>query len=75
MARSIGSLTITEERNTGKAPLYSLKVYYRLGDYTEMSVPDAYSVVPPGGVVVDRYYPVIQSRVADLRTPTPLRSI
>jgi len=59
-------------RNTGKAPIYNLKVYYRLGDYTEMSVPDAYSVVPEGGIVVDRYYPVIQSRVAQLRTPTPL---
>ena len=38
-----------------------------------MSVPDAYSVVPAGGIVVDRYYPVIQSRVAQLRTPTPLQ--
>ena len=27
-------------KNTGKAPIYSLKVYYRLGEYTEMSVPD-----------------------------------
>jgi hypothetical protein len=60
-------------RNTGKAPIYNLKVYYRLGEYSEMSVPEAYSVVPAGGVVVDRYYPVIQSRVAQLRTPTPLQ--
>ncbi len=60
-------------KNTGKAPIYNLKIYYRLGEYTEMSVPDAYSVVPAGGVVVDRYYPVIQSRVAQLHTPTPVQ--
>jgi hypothetical protein len=60
-------------KNTGKVPLYNLKVYYRLGEYTDMSVPDAYSVVPASGIVVDRYYPVIQSRVAQLRTPTPLQ--
>jgi hypothetical protein len=30
-------------------------------------------LVPAGGIVVDRYYPVIQSRVAQLRTPTPLQ--
>lgn len=60
-------------KNTGKTPVYNLKIYYRLGEYTEMSVPDAYSVVPPGGSVVDRYYPVIQSRVAQLRTATPLQ--
>jgi hypothetical protein len=60
-------------KNTGKAPIYGLKIYYRLGDYTEMSVPEAYSMVLPGGAVVDRYYPVIQSTVTQLRTPTPLQ--
>ena len=59
-------------RNTGKDPIYNLKIYYRLGEYSEMSVPEAYSEVPAGGTVVDRYYPVIQSRVAQLRTSTPV---
>jgi hypothetical protein len=59
-------------RNTGKDPIYNLKIYYRLGEYSEMSVPEAYSEVPAGGTVVDRYYPVIQSRVAQLRTSTPI---
>ncbi|HKE26452.1 MAG TPA: transglutaminase-like domain-containing protein [Bryobacteraceae bacterium] len=63
----------TMVKNVGKAPLYDLKIYYRLGEYSDMSVPDAYSVVPPGGIVVDRYYPVIASRVAQLRTPTPVQ--
>ena len=60
-------------RNTGKAPVYNLKIYYKLGEFTDMSVPEVYSVLPAGGAVVDRYYPVIQSRVAQLRTPSPVQ--
>jgi transglutaminase-like putative cysteine protease len=63
----------TTLKNSGKVPIYDLKIYYRLGEYTDLSVPESYSVVPPGGIVVDRYYPVIQSRVAELRTPTPMQ--
>lgn len=60
-------------KNTGKSSVHNLRISYRLGEYSEMSVPDPYSLVPPGGTVVDRYYPVISSRVADLRTPTPIQ--
>ena len=60
-------------RNTGKTPVYNLKIYYKLGEFSDMSVPEAYSIVPPGGAVVDRYYPVIQSRVAQLKTPSPVQ--
>lgn len=60
-------------KNSGKAPISDLKIYYRLGEFTDMSVPDAYSVVPPGGTVVDAYYPVIKSKVAEFKTPTPLQ--
>jgi len=60
-------------KNSGKSPVRDLRISYRLGEYSEMSVPDPYSLVPPGGTVVDRYYPVISSKVADLRTPTPLQ--
>jgi hypothetical protein len=60
-------------KNNGKAPIYNLKIYYRLGDYTEVSVPDPYSWVAPGGVVVDRYYPVIRSKVAELKNETPVQ--
>ena len=60
-------------RNTGKTPLYNLKIYYKLGEFADMTVPEAYSVIPPGGAVVDRYYPVIQSRVAQLKTPSPVQ--
>jgi hypothetical protein len=60
-------------KNTGKSPARDLRISYRLGEYSDMSVPDPYSLVPPGGTVVDRYYPVISSKVADLRTPTPIQ--
>ncbi len=60
-------------KNSGKAPIQDLKIYYRLGEYTDMSVPEAYSLVPPGGTVVDTYYPVIRSKVAEFKTPTPLQ--
>jgi hypothetical protein len=60
-------------RNSGKAPINDLKIYYRLGEFSDMSVPDAYSVVPPGGAVVDAYYPVIKSKVAEFKTSTPLQ--
>jgi hypothetical protein len=60
-------------KNTGRAPIHNLKIYYRLGDYTEMSVPEAYSVVAPGGVVVDRYYPLISAKVAELKNMAPVQ--
>jgi len=60
-------------RNSGKAPINNLKIHYRLGEYTDMDVPEAYSLVPPGGVVVDAFYPVIKSKVAEFKTPTPLQ--
>jgi hypothetical protein len=60
-------------KNTGKTPIHDLKIAYKLGDYTEMSIPEAYSVVAAGGVVVDRYYPLISARVAELKNKTPLQ--
>lgn len=60
-------------KNLGNAPIYDLKISYRLGEYADTSVPDPYSVVAPGGVVVDRYYPVIFSKVAELKNETPVQ--
>ena len=59
-------------KNTSTVPLYDLKVWYKLGEYTEMRVPETYSVVMPGGSVVDLYYPFISSRVTELKTRTPV---
>ncbi|MEK7406414.1 MAG: hypothetical protein AAB225_15035 [Acidobacteriota bacterium] len=60
-------------KNTGKTPVFNLKIQYRCGEFSEMSVPEPYSVVPPGGAVVDSYFPLINSSVAQLRTPSPVQ--
>ena len=60
-------------KNTGTVPIYDLKIHYRLGDYTEANISDQYSFVMPRGTVVDCYYPIIQSRVTQLRTQTPIQ--
>lgn len=62
-------------KNTGAAPIFDLKISYRLGEYTEESLPEKYAYVPGKGAIVDLYYPVISARVAQLksRTPTELR--
>jgi hypothetical protein len=59
--------------NSGKTPIYDLKIYYRLGDYTDLSVPEPYSLVSAGGSAVDMYYPIIESKVAELKSITPVQ--
>lgn len=59
--------------NSGAAPIYDLRITYRLGDYTDLSVPEPYSLVPSGGSAVDTYYPIIKAKVTELKTMTPLQ--
>jgi hypothetical protein len=59
-------------KNTGDVPIYDLRITYKMGEYTEESVAQKYSMVPAKGAVVDAYYPVISSRVAQLRSRTPI---
>lgn len=58
-------------KNIGSVPIYDLAISYRLGEYTEQSVPEKYTLVPPGGAVVDAYYPILSARAAQLKTRTP----
>lgn len=58
-------------KNTGSAPMYDLKVSYTLGEFADEGTPEPYTVVPPGGAVVDCYYPLFSSKVAQLKTRTP----
>lgn len=59
--------------NSGTAPIFDLKIRYRLGDYSDLSVPEPYSLVPSGGSAVDTYYPIIKAKVTELKTTTPLQ--
>ena len=59
--------------NSGKTPIFDLKITYRLGDYTDLSVPEPYSLVAAGGSAVDTYYPIVKAKVAELKTTTPVQ--
>ena len=71
---SEGSMWIAKTifKNTGESNIHNLKVSYKLGEYSDWSIPNAYSLIVPGGCVVDLYYPVISSKVTGLLTRTPV---
>lgn len=54
-------------RNTGTSDITDLKISYRLGDYASWSPENSYSLIVPGGAVVDFYYPIISQKVAELK--------
>ncbi|MEB3773800.1 MAG: hypothetical protein GSR86_02585, partial [Desulfurococcales archaeon] len=58
-------------RNTGDAPLYDIKVSYKIEQFTDWSEPNEYKAIPPGGAIVDLYYPKFSSDVVHLQTATP----
>jgi len=62
---SEGSMWVAKAifKNTGEANIRNLKVSYKLGEYSDWSIPKTYSLIVPGGCVVDLYYPVISSKV------------
>ena len=57
--------------NTGSGDITHLKVSYRIGDYAPWSPPTEYSLLVPGGHLVDLYYPLLNREVTDLRSQTP----
>jgi len=59
-------------KNTGECNIHNLKISYKLGEYSDWSIPKTYSLIVPGGYAVDLYYPVISSKVAKLSTRTPV---
>ena len=58
--------------NTGKCNIRDLRISYKLGEYSEWSPAKEYSLIVPGGSVVDLFYPVISSKIAGLATRTPV---
>ncbi|HWE02502.1 MAG TPA: hypothetical protein VG326_08825 [Tepidisphaeraceae bacterium] len=58
--------------NSGQGDVNHLKVSYRIGDYSPWSPPTEYSLVPPGGHVVDLYFPLLNKDTADLKSQTPV---
>jgi hypothetical protein len=60
-------------KNTGMAPMRDVKVTYGLGEYADTFTSRPYGVVMPSGAVVDCYYPLFSSKVAQLKTRTPMQ--
>ncbi len=71
---SEGSMWVAKAvfKNTGECNIRNLKVSYKLGEYSDWSIPNTYSLIVPGGCVVDLYYPVISSKITQLLTRTPV---
>jgi hypothetical protein len=59
-------------KNGSGETLTDYRVRFRLGGYSEWSRWETCDVVHPGQTVVDRFYPVIDSKVRDLHAPTPV---
>jgi hypothetical protein len=62
----------TVVRNTGTAPMRDVKIRYGLGEYASSFSSQPYTVIMPQGAVVDCYYPLFSSKVAELKTRTPM---
>ena len=71
---SNGSMWVAKAvfKNSGECNIRNLKVSYKLGEYSDWSIPNTYSLVVPGGYVVDLYYPVISPKITQLLTRTPV---
>jgi hypothetical protein len=59
-------------KNTGTAPMHDVKITYGLGEYASPFTSQTYSLIQPRGAVVDCYYPLFASKVAALKTRTPM---
>jgi len=57
-------------KNTGVGSLYDVKITYRIEGLTGWSEPREYKLIPPGGAVVDLYYPIL-TQPPDIETATP----
>ena len=60
-------------KNTGTAPMRDVKVTYNMGEYADSYTSRPYTSVLPRGAVVDCYYPLFSSKVAQLKTRTPMQ--
>lgn len=58
--------------NSGAGDITNLKISYRIGDYSTWSPPAEYSLVTPGGHVVDLYYPIFSNSITALKSRTPV---
>ena len=58
--------------NSGVGDITHLKVSYRMGEYAAWSPQTEYSLIAPGGHIVDMYYPLMSKDTAELKSKTPV---
>ncbi len=58
-------------RNEGDDDITDVRVRYRIGDYAPWSPDARYDLIPPGGTVVDCYYPLFAAAAMDLPNAAP----
>jgi len=56
--------------NAGTSDITELRVSYQLGEYSSWSPENVYTLIVPRGSIVDLYYPIISSKVSELKSPT-----
>jgi hypothetical protein len=59
-------------KNIGTAPMRDVKISYGLGEYASTFSSQPYTLIAPGGAVVDCFYPLFSSKVAQFKTRTPM---
>ncbi len=59
-------------RNSGDCDLTDLRIRYRAGELAPWSPESRYDLLPPGGVLVDCYYPLFSPREMDVATAAPV---
>ncbi len=63
----------TVVENKGSAPLYDVRISYKIEGFTDWSEPEIYPEIVPGGAVVSLYYPILPPSIAETQTTTPSR--
>ena len=58
-------------KNDGDSDLADIRVRYRLGEFADWSPESRYDLIPPGGTLVDFYYPLFKASAMELISPTP----
>jgi len=57
-------------KNSGNGPLYDVRITYKIEGLTDWSEPREYKFIPPGGAIVDLFYPIL-SQPPNIQATTP----
>lgn len=58
--------------NEGDADVTDVRIRHRIGEFADWSPEIRFDLVPPGGTLVDCYYPVFKTNAMELVNPSPV---